>query len=55
MANGVGSTHGIRKFDGTYFAFWRMQIEDYLYDKKLYLPFLGMKPEGMLNDNWVLD
>jgi hypothetical protein len=25
---------GIEKFDGTYFGYWKMQIEDYLYGKK---------------------
>ena len=32
---------GIEKFDGTDFRYWRMQIEDYLYVKKLYLLLLG--------------
>jgi len=26
----------IEKFDGKDFSFWKMQIEDYLYQKKLY-------------------
>ena len=39
---------GIEKFDGTDFGYWRMQIEDYLYGKKLHLPLLGEKPESML-------
>ncbi|RVW74803.1 hypothetical protein CK203_053859 [Vitis vinifera] len=38
---------GIEKFDGTDFAYWRMQIEDYLYGRKLHLPLLGTKPESM--------
>lgn len=33
----------IKKFDCTYFGFWKMQIEDYLNGKKLHLPFLGKK------------
>ena len=37
----------IKKFDGTDFGYWRMQIEDYLYGKKLYLPLLDMKPKSM--------
>ena len=39
---------GIEKFDGTDFGYWKMQIEDYLYGKKLHLPLLGSKPENML-------
>ena len=39
---------GIEKFDGTDFGYWRMQINDYLYGKKLYLLLLGEKPESML-------
>jgi len=31
----------IEKFDGSDFGFWKMQIEDYLYQKKLYLPLIG--------------
>jgi hypothetical protein len=38
---------GIKKFDGTDFGYWKMQIEDYLYGKKLHLPLLGSKPENM--------
>ena len=37
----------IEKFDGTDFGYWRMQIEDYLYGKKLHLPFLSEKPKSM--------
>ena len=43
----AGKTSGIEKFDGIDFAYWRMQIEDYLYGRKLHLPFLGTKPESM--------
>ena len=39
--------YGIEKFDGTDFEYWRMQIEDYLYENKLHLPLLGEKPESM--------
>ena len=45
---------GIEKFDGTYFGYWRMQIEDYLYGKKLHLPLLGKKPESMSVADWTL-
>ena len=35
-------------------AYWRMQIEDYLYDRKLHLPLLGTKPEAMKAEEWTL-
>ena len=38
MVEEVGKTSGIEKFDGTDFMYWRMQIEDYLYGRKLHLP-----------------
>ena len=44
----------IENFDGTYFGFWRMQIGDYLYGKKLHLPLLGEKPETMKAEEWAL-
>ena len=44
----------IEKFDGTNFAYWRMQIEDYLYRKQLHLPLLGTKPEAMKVEEWAL-
>ena len=47
MAEEVGKASGIEKFDGTNFAYWRMQIEDYLYGRKLHLPLLGTKPKSM--------
>ena len=47
MAEEAGKSSGIEKFDGTDFAYWRMQIEDYLYRRKLHLPLLGTKPETM--------
>jgi acyl-activating enzyme 14 len=31
-----------------------MQIEDYLYGKKLHLPLLGSKPENMQEEEWLL-
>ena len=45
---------GIEKFDETNFRYWRMQIEDYLYGKKLHLLLLGEKPESMLVADWIL-
>ena len=47
---------GIEKFDGTDFGYWKMEIEDYLYGKKLHLSLLGNKPENMLEEDWqILD
>ena len=51
MAGEEGKGSGIEKFDGTDFAYWRMQIEDYLYGKKLHLPLLGTKPETMKDED----
>ena len=31
-----------------------MQIEDYLYGKKLHLPLLGSKPATMKDEEWIL-
>lgn len=53
MGGEDGSAHSIGKFDGTDYAFWRMQIEDYLYGKKLHQP-LSKKPEKMDQDEWEL-
>ncbi|KAL5805411.1 hypothetical protein ACOSQ4_028144 [Xanthoceras sorbifolium] len=44
----------IEKFDGADFGFWKMQIEDYLYQKKLYQPLLGKKPDDMKEEDWNL-
>ena len=54
MAGEEGKGSGIEKFDGTNFVYWRMQIEDYLYGKKLHLPLLGRKPETMKDEDWNL-
>ena len=54
MAEEAGKASGIEKFDGTDFGFWRMQIEDYLYGRKLLLPLLGEKPEAMKAEEWAL-
>ncbi|RVW84228.1 Retrovirus-related Pol polyprotein from transposon TNT 1-94 [Vitis vinifera] len=54
MAEEAGKTSRIEKFDGTDFAYWRMQIEDYLYGRKLHLPLLGTKPKSMKAEEWVL-
>ena len=44
----------IEKFDGADFGFWKMQIEDYLYQRNLYQPLSGKKPEGMKEEEWAL-
>ena len=54
MAEEAGKSSGIEKFNGTDFAYWRMQIEDYLYRRKLQLPLLGTKPEAMKAEEWAL-
>ena len=54
MAGEEGKGSRIEKFDGTDFAYWRMQSEDYLYGKKLHLPLLGTKPETMKDEDWNL-
>ncbi|RVW99369.1 Retrovirus-related Pol polyprotein from transposon TNT 1-94 [Vitis vinifera] len=53
MIEEAGKTSGIEKFDGTNFAYWRMQIEDYFYGRKLHLPLLGTKPESMKVEEWT--
>ena len=45
---------GIEKFDGSDFSFWKMQIEDYLYQKDLHEPLTGVKPESMTEEKWKL-
>ena len=50
----IGKASRIEKFDGTDFGFWRMQIKDYLYGKKLHLPLLEEKPATMKDDEWTL-
>ncbi|VFQ95870.1 unnamed protein product [Cuscuta campestris] len=42
----------IEKFDGTYFGWWKMQIEDLLVQKDLDV-VLGDTPEKMLDADWV--
>ena len=51
IAREEGKGSGIEKFDGINFAYWRMQIEDYLYRKKLHLPLLGKKPGTMKDED----
>lgn len=44
----------ICKFDGMNFAFWRMQIEDYLYSKKWHHSNMKEKSKAMKDDEWTL-
>jgi len=44
----------IEKFDGVDFGFWKMQIKDYLYQKKLYQPFSGNQLKGMKDEDLAL-
>ncbi|GJR54721.1 retrovirus-related pol polyprotein from transposon TNT 1-94 [Tanacetum coccineum] len=44
----------INKFDGHGFGFWKMQIEDYLYQKNLHEPLAEAKPTGMKAEDWAL-
>ena len=53
MAVEEGKISGIEKFDGTDFGYRRMQIENYLYGKKICL-FLGKKPKTMKDEEWNL-
>jgi len=47
-------TYKIEKFNGMNFSFWKMQMEDYLYQKDLYLPIVE-KPKDMSNEEWVVE
>ncbi|XP_047266000.1 uncharacterized protein LOC124897246 [Capsicum annuum] len=49
-----GLKFGIEKFDRSNFDFWKMQIEDYLYQKDLHEPLTGVKPESMTEEKWKL-
>ena len=53
MAEEARKASRIENFDGTYFGFWRMQIEDYFYGKKLHLLLLGSKHETMKAEEWA--
>ena len=53
MAKKARKASGIENFDGTDFAYWRLQIEDYLYGRKLHLPLLGTKPKTTKAEEWA--
>src|SRR5271168_4477131 len=46
----------VEKFNGQNFSLWKMQMEDYLYQKYLYLPLGGKTkmPTGMKDEEWNL-
>ncbi|KAL8092162.1 hypothetical protein AgCh_034456 [Apium graveolens] len=44
----------IDKFDGKDYGIWKMQIEDYLYHKKLHEPLEEKKPTVMKDEDWKL-
>ncbi|KAK3036936.1 hypothetical protein RJ639_030901 [Escallonia herrerae] len=44
----------IDKFNGMNFQWWKMQVEDYLYQKDLYLPLVEEKPEAMNASEWAI-
>ena len=54
MAGEERRSTGIERFDGSDFGYWKMQIEDHLYGKKLHQPLTGKKPTGMSDEDWVL-
>ena len=54
MVGEEGKGSRIEKFDGIDFAYWRMQIEDYIYGKKFHLPLLGTKPKTIKDEDWNL-
>ncbi|KAH9560396.1 hypothetical protein CY35_06G103100, partial [Sphagnum magellanicum] len=37
----------IKKFNGTNFSFWKMQMEDHLYQKDLYLPWMVLDQKAL--------
>ena len=48
----------VDKFNGQNYKLWKMQMEDYLYQKYLYLPLGGKanKPTSMTDEEWeILD
>ena len=48
----------VEKFNGQIVPLWKMQMEDYLYQKYLYLPLSGKKkkPAAMTDAEWnILD
>ena len=46
----------VEKFNGQNFSLWKMQMEDYLYQKDLFLPLSRKtkKPTAMTDEEWNL-
>lgn len=44
----------IKKFDGADFGLWKMKIENFLYQKKVYQPLIGKNPVDKKEDDWNL-
>ncbi|KAK2983104.1 hypothetical protein RJ640_013635 [Escallonia rubra] len=44
----------IEKLNGMNFQWWKMQVEDCLYQKDLYLQLVGEKPEAMNANEWAI-
>ena len=49
----------VKKFNGQNYQLWKMQIEDYLYQKDLFLPLSGVEKKSMVamkDEEWeILD
>jgi hypothetical protein len=48
----------VEKFNGQNYQLWKMQMEDYLYQKDLFLPLSGVekKSAAMKDEEWeILD
>jgi hypothetical protein len=48
----------VEKFNGQNYQLWKMHMEDYLYQKDLFLPLSGVakKPVAMKDEEWeILD
>ncbi|KAK2997398.1 hypothetical protein RJ639_024918 [Escallonia herrerae] len=44
----------IEKFNDMNFQWWKIQVEDYLYQKDMYLPLVREKPEVMNASEWAI-
>lgn len=44
----------VNKFDNQNFEIWKMQIENYIYQKDLYLPLLGPEEKSDDKEDWEL-
>jgi hypothetical protein len=56
---GAMSEHGrfrVEKFNGQNYQLWKMKMEDYLYQKDLFLPLNGVakKPVAMKDKEWEI-